>query len=244
MTDTLHPSPETIESSAPVEAVANTPAAPKRAAKPDVFPVLEKMAALYPQLFGAVFLPLKRGIFQDLLEAHPDAFERESLKAALSMHTRSTRYLTAVAAGEQRHDLQGQAVEAMAPEHVHHALLEVFRRRQMRGKEDLRPKLIARIVVAFEASGLTPLAYAELVRSRDEGANAVLDEAMLEAQARAAKTEALLQAFKASGKTVDEFADMYGMDPRAVLRRLHNARTRAAAPAPAVVDAPALPAAE
>jgi ProP effector len=127
--------------------------APKRPAKPDVFPVLEKMAALYPQLFGAVFLPLKRGIFQDLLEAHPDAFERESLKAALSMHTRSTRYLTAVAAGEQRHDLQGQAVEAMAPEHVHHALLEVFRRRQMRSKEDLRPKLIARIVVAYEASG-------------------------------------------------------------------------------------------
>lgn len=199
------------------------PAAPKRPAKPDVFPVLDKMAALYPQLFGAVFLPLKRGIFQDLLEAHPDAFERDSLKAALSMHTRSTRYLTAVAAGEQRHDLQGQPVEAMAPEHVHHALLEVFRRRQMRGKEDLRPKLIARIVVAFEASGLTPLAYAELVRSRDEGANAVLDEAMAEAEARAAKTEALLQAFKASGKPVDEFADMYGMDPRAVSRMLARA---------------------
>ncbi len=212
MTETLHSSPETIEASAP-----------KRPAKPDVFPVLEKMAALYPQLFGAVFLPLKRGIFQDLLEAHPDALERESLKAALSMHTRSTRYLTAVAAGEQRHDLQGQAVEAMAPEHVHHALLEVFRRRQMRSKEDLRPKLIARIVVAYEASGLTPLAYAELVRSRDEAANAVLDEAMLEAQARAAKTEALLQAFKASGKTVDEFADMYGMDPRAVSRMLARA---------------------
>ena len=239
MTDTLIPSTETIETPALVEAVAlatpadtevvaeapeaNTPATPKRAAKPDVFPVLEKMAALYPQLFGAVFLPLKRGIFQDLLEAHPDAFERESLKAALSMHTRSTRYLTAVAAGEQRHDLQGQPVEAMAPEHVHHALLEVFRRRQMRGKEDLRPKLVARIVVAFEASGLTPLAYAELVRSRDEGANAVLDEAMVEAQARAAKSEALLQAFKASGKTVDEFADMYGMDPRAVSRMLARA---------------------
>ena len=199
---------------------ADKAATPKRPAKPDIFPVLEKMATLYPTLFGAVFLPLKRGIFQDLLEAHPDAFERESLKAALSMHTRSTRYLTAVAAGEQRHDLQGQAVEAMAPEHVHHALLEVFRRRQMRGKEDLRPKLIARIVVAFEASGLTPLAYAELVRSRDEAANAVLDEALAEADARAAKSEALLRAFEASGKTVDEFADMYGMDPRAVRRML------------------------
>jgi sRNA-binding protein len=252
MTDTLSPASETIDTTAPdlpvaqppeaetaemaamatpTEAAATaeagdepaTPATPKRAAKPDVFPVLEKMAALYPPLFGAVFLPLKRGIFQDLLAAHPEDFERDSLKAALSLHTRSTRYLTAVASGEDRHDLEGKPVEAMAPEHVHHALLEVFRRRQTRSKEDLRPKLIQRIVVACEASGLTPQAYAELVRSRDEAANAVLDDAMVEAEARAAKTEALLQAFKASGKSLEVFADMYGMDPRAVSRMLARA---------------------
>jgi ProP effector len=249
MTDTQSPASETIETTVPdlpvaqpqedktaeiaatatsadaaATAEAGDPAAtPKRPAKPDVFPVLEKMAALYPQLFGAVFLPLKRGIFQDLLAAHPEDFERDSLKAALSLHTRSTRYLTAVASGEDRHDLEGKPVEAMAPEHVHHALLEVFRRRQTRSKEDLRPKLIQRIVVACEASGLTPQAYAELVRSRDEAANAALDEAMMDAEARAAKTEALLQAFKASGKSLEVFADMYGMDPRAVSRMLARA---------------------
>lgn len=235
MTDTLPPTPsETVEPVAPVTSadapVANAVATPdaaraatKRAPKPDVFPVLEKMAALYPKLFGAVFLPLKRGIFQDLLDAHPDTFERDSLKAALSLHTRSTRYLTAVASGEHRHDLQGASVEAMAPEHVHHALLEVFRRRQTRSKEDLRPKLVQRVVVAWEASGLSPTDYAERVRSRDEAANAVLDEAMVEAEARAAKTEALLQAFKASGKSLEVFADMYGMDPRAVGRMLARA---------------------
>lgn len=216
MTDTLPTPPETLADDAPVVVA-------KRAPKPDVFPVLEQMAALYPQMFGATFLPMKRGIFQDLLEAHPDTFERDSLKAALALHTRSTRYLTAVASGEDRYDLQGKPVEAMAPEHVHHALLEVFRRRQGRSKEDLRPKLVQRIVVACEASGLTPQAYSELVRSRDEAANAVLDEAMAEANTRAAKTEALLQAFKASGKSLDVFADMYGMDPRAVSRMLARA---------------------
>lgn len=217
MTDTVTPAAETL---AETPSAASQPAA-KRAAKPDVFPVLEKLAALYPKHFGAEFLPLKRGIFQDLLDAHPDTFDRDLLKAALSFHTRSTRYLTVVASGQQRHDLQGTAVEAMAPEHVHHALLEVFRRRQTRSKEDLRPKLIARIVQALEASGLTtPQAYAELVRSRDEAANAALDEALAEAEARAAKSEALLRAYEASGKTVEEFADMYGMDPRAVRRML------------------------
>jgi ProP effector len=174
-------------------------------------------------MFGATFLPMKLGIFQELLAAHPETFEKDSLKAALSHHARSTRYLTAVASGADRFDLQGKPVEAMAPEHVHHALLEVFRRRQTRTNEDLRPKLLQRIVVAFEASGLTPQAYTELVRSRDETANAVLDEAMAEASAQAAKTEALAKAFQASGKTVEVFADMYGLDPRAVSRMLARA---------------------
>lgn len=190
-----------------------------------VHPALEKLAALYPHLFGEVFLPLKRGIFQDLLAAHPDAFPREDLKEALAQHTRSTRYLTGVAAGWKRHDLQGQPVEDMAPEHVYHALVEVFRRRQQRGgAEDLRGKLRNRILQAFDASGLSREAYVELVRSRDEAANAVLDEAMAEAASRAAKDEALLRAFEASGKAVEEFADMYGLDVRTATHSLERAR--------------------
>jgi ProP effector len=199
------------------------PAAP-RAPRPAVQPVLEQLAALYPALFGAVFLPLKRGIFQDLLAAHPEAFEREALKAALSVHTRSTRYLTAVASGQQRHDLQGLPVEVMAPEHVHHALLEVFRRRQARTQEDLRPKLRSRMLQAFEASGLSREAYTELVRSRDEAANALLDEALAQSSERAARAEALLRAFEASGQTVEAFADMYGLDPQTAARTLAQAR--------------------
>ena len=192
-----------------------------------VHPVLEQLAALYPRLFGAVFLPLKRGIFQDLMAAHPELLEKEPLKEALARHTRCTRYLTVMASGQQRHDLQGQAVEAVAPEHVHLALLEVFRRRQGRAgiTEDLRPKLVGRILQALEASGLSREAYAQRVRGRDEAANAVLDEALAEAAVRAAKDEALLGAFTSSGQeTVQAFADMYGMDAHTVARSLERAR--------------------
>ena len=132
-----------------------------------------------------------------------------------------------------------QPVEAMAPEHVHQALLEVYRRRQGRGPDDLLPKLRARIVRNIEASGLTREDYAERVRTRDEAANALLDEALTELAAKQAREEALLRAFEASGKSLAEFADMYGMDPRTVERSLHSARQRAAAPA-----APAAPAAD
>ena len=187
-------------------------------------PLLEQLAQLYPRLFGHVAVPLKRGIFHELQAAHPELLERNALKEALGLHTRSTRYLTVVAAGQKRHDLHGQPVEDMAPEHIYQALLEVFRRRHSRAGEDLRPKLRNRMLQAFEASGLSRQAYAELVHCRDEAANHLLDEALAEAAARGAKDEALLRAFDASGQTVDAFADMYGMDPNMASRMLESAR--------------------
>ncbi|KRB30329.1 proq activator of osmoprotectant transporter prop [Acidovorax sp. Root70] len=203
---------------------AGAPRAPQR-----VHPALEQLAGLYPSLFGAVFRPLKRGIFQDLLAAHPELFEREALKVALGIHTRSTRYLQSVAAGDKRHDLQCQPVEDMAPEHVHHALLEVYRRKKARATEDLLPKLRNRMMAAFEASGFTREAYTERVLSRDDAANAILEEAFAEWSARNAKDEALLRAFEASGQTLEAFADMYGLVPRTVGQQLERARRLAAA---------------
>ena len=203
-------------------------AAPRNDARAAVrqHPVLDQLAQLVPALFGETPKPLKRGIFQDLLDAHPGVLESEGLKAALALHTRSTRYLSVVASGQPRHDLAGQPVEALAPEHVHHALIEVFRRRQGRTPEDLRPKLRQRIVQAFEASGLGREAYATLVASRDEAANAITQEALGEAAGRAARDEALLRAFDASGKTVEAFADMYGMPAQEARRTLERARAR------------------
>ena len=209
---------------------AGAPGAGRRAPQ-GVPPALEALAALYPHLFGAVFLPLKRGIFQDLLAAHPEKFEREELKAALGIHTRSTRYLQSVAAGEMRHDLAGEAVEAMAPEHVHHALLEVFRRKsnnKNRANEDLLPKLRNRMMGAFEASGLTREAYTELVLSRDAATNANLEQAFAEWAVRNARDEALLRAFDASGLGLREFSEMYGLESRAVGPQLERARWLAA----------------
>lgn len=201
-------------------------------------PVLEQLAALYPGLFGQVFLPLKRGIFQDLLTAHPAVLVRDTLKVALALHTRSTRYLVSVAKGLPRHDLQGQAVEDMAPEHVHQALLEVYRRRQTRTSDDLRPELLTRISQVFESSGLSKEAYDALVRSKDEAANALLDEALAEASALHAKDEALRRAFEQSGLNVADFAGMYGMAVDAVEKRLQRAQRRQAMPAAPAEGAP------
>lgn len=190
----------------------------------EVNPVLEKLFELYPNLFGAKFLPLKLGIFHDLLARHPDVFKKDELKLAMGQHARSTRYLECVAAGLARHDLDGAAVEPVAAEHVHHAILEVFRRRQARSKDDLRPRLTVLLKQAIENSGMTPDDYAALVRVQDEATNALLDDATAELKAEAAKREALMVTFTASGKTEAEFADMYGMDLKLVSSVLARVR--------------------
>ena len=189
-----------------------------------VLPVLEQLFETCPQLFGAEFLPLKLGIFQDILTAYPDKFKKDTLRAALGVHTRSTRYLHSVAAGKWRHDLTGTAVEPVAPEHVFASILEMYRRRQARQKADLRPQVVQQILAAFAASGLSPQDYEVLVHSADEQTNALLKEALdIETQARARQV-ATARAFEASGKTPEEFADMYGMAVTEVVKALERSR--------------------
>ena len=193
-----------------------TPVAPsqKPARPPSVQPVLEKLFELYPHLFGSKFLPLKLGIFQELLAAHPQHFQRDTLKAALGVHTRSGRYLQCVAARRQRHDLAGAPVEDVAPEHVYLAILELFRRRQHRSPVDLGPELRGRLVEAIEASGLSQQDYLARIKLHDVQANPALEEAFAEIRQKLARQEALSKAYLASGKTPEEFADMYGLNAR------------------------------
>ena len=203
-----------MSTATPLAEEASSRSSPAAARARPVQSVLEKLFELYPQLFGAEFRPLKLGIFQELLAAHPEQFQRESLKAALGFHTRSTRYLQSVAAGHKRHDLQGNPGEEVAPEHVYLTLLELFRRRQARAREDLRPKFRAQLMAAYEASGLSRQDYQARVQNSDADATALLEEAFAEHEQKLAKHEALRRTFESSGKSADEFADMYGIDKR------------------------------
>ena len=224
--------PENIENNASTDdiatpatvtpATATPPAEQQKQAKPklDIQPVLQKLFELYPQLFGNTFLPLKLGTYQDLMAAHPGVFQKDSLKAALGFHARSTRYLQCVAAGNKRHDLQGSAVEDVSPEHLYLALLEVFRRRQSRSKIDLRPTFRAQLITAFEASGLSRQEYQLRVQTNEAEATLLLEEALAEYDAKFAKQTALKRAFESSGKSAAEFAEMYGLDQKYVATAL------------------------
>ncbi len=221
--------PESIESVESTAAVTAPQAETQKLVKPkiDVQPVLQKLFEHYPHLFGNAFLPLKLGTYQDLMSAHPEVFQKDSLKAALGFHARSTRYLQCVADGNKRHDLQGNAVEDVSPEHVYLALLELFRRRvisnaKSRTKLDLRPTFRKQLIAAFVASGLSRQDYQLRVQNADVEATALLEEALAEHDAKQAKQTALKRAFESSGKKTAEFAEMYGLDLVDVERMLSN----------------------
>jgi ProP effector len=117
-------------------------------------------------------------------------------------------------------------VEDVAPEHVHHAIMEVFRRRQARSKEDLRPWLRTRLIQSIEASGLSREEYTQRVPTQDPVALEALDEAFAAIAEQAAKREALRRAFEASGRSIEAFAEMYGIELSVVRRALAPARAR------------------
>ena len=198
------------------------PAQPARPASP----VLERLFALYPKMFGARFLPLKLGVYQELLALHGEEFKKEDLKLAMGQHARSTRYLESVAAGEKRHDLQGEPVEDVAPEHAQQAIFEVYRRRKVRSKDDPRAWLLARLEHTIDQSGLDRQAWDARVGTTDEFAVAALDEAFAALAEKVARREALRRAFEASGLEVQAFASMYGMDLAVVKFALSRAVTR------------------
>jgi ProP effector len=227
---------DTVETAEPAEAAESINPAekqkPTKSEKPkiDVQPVLQKLFELYPHLFGNAFLPLKLGTYQDLMAAHPEDFKKDTLKAALGFHARSTRYLQCVADGNKRHDLQGNAVEDVSAEHVYLALLELFRRRvisnaKARTKLNLRPIFRKQLIAAFVSSGLSRQDYQVRVQNADVEATALLEEALAEHDAKQAKQTALKRAYSAfegSGKKTAEFAEMYGLDLSEVEKMLQK----------------------
>jgi ProP effector len=217
MTDTI--APPTADAAPPTAGTAKPKGkGGKRPARP-THPLLHTLFTLYPALFGARFLPLKLGVFEEMRAAHPDALPAEELKVALGLHTRSNRYIEAVASGLPRHDLNAQPVEPVAPEHVHHAILELYRRKSTTPQEPAaRQRAVAQLADAIERSGLGRDGYNERFGAAPAGRE-LLDEALAAIGQKAAKQEALRRAFTASGKSVEDFADMYGM-PVADVKRL------------------------
>jgi len=128
----------------------------------------------------------------------------------------------AVASGLARHDLQARPVEPAAPEHVHHAILELYKRRGGKAQVQARQHAIEQLATAVEGSGLGREGYRERFTSSDDNLQSLLEDALSIVAQRSARREALQNAFRASGKTIGEFAEMYGLDPKEAKAQLEQ----------------------
>lgn len=242
----LHEATPSTPASAP-EALPETPAKTqggksshkghKGGGKHEAHPLLEQFARELPKLFGQHLLPLRRGIYDDLKAAYPQVPE-DDLKQALALHTRSTRYLQAVASGQARHGLDGKAEEAVADEHVFHALAELYRRklrraaradapRQQEQQKQAREWLEKRLQQAMHRAPQGAAAFVQAAHTRDATIAAMLERCAAQITERNARDEAMLRAFEASGAGVAEFADMYGMSAQEAGLMLARARMHA-----------------
>jgi sRNA-binding protein len=97
--------------------------------------VLAALRALWPHSIGAC-RPLALGIAHAIAAELPD-LPRERLRAVISYHCRSTRYLRACSAeGAMRVDLRGAEVEPVSAEHRAQAAARVvhIRKTMKKGK--------------------------------------------------------------------------------------------------------------
>src|SRR5205085_2676522 len=101
-----------------------------------------------------------------------------------------------------------------------YAILELYKRRSSKAPEQARKHAIEQLAAAIEASGMSREDYRERFSSPDDKLQSLLEEALAIVAQKSARREAVQNAFRASGKTVAEFAEMYGLDPAEAKRLL------------------------
>ena len=94
-----------------------------------------------PLVKGEAVMPLKQGIYEDLLHAFPDA-NPERLRPALGRYTRSLTYLHVLRQGGDRHDMDGSPAGEITDGHREYAAVqfeqqrEFLKARRLAGKDE------------------------------------------------------------------------------------------------------------
>jgi sRNA-binding protein len=182
------------------------PETPAAAAPAELSPAAcaERLAALFPALFGGPPKPIKLRIQADIQQRSPGVFTRKSLSGFLHRHTTSTAYLKALAHSSERFDLDGVPAGELAAEHREAAVAELERRRAI-----------------FEARR-----QAERDAQRQAEA-AARRERDAEFEARRERA-ALLRAFETTTLTRANFCALKGIAEAELEARLAQARTERA----------------
>lgn len=162
---------------------------------------LEDLRVRHPHCFGqdVVATPLKLNIVDDLHLAYGGSYTLAELRRGVYNHTKSNRYLQCLVEGRPRIGLDGQPAGVVSPSECREAQQELLLRRP------------AELLRQVQASRLGPSQYRRREGIAVERFWAAYEKSLALLKCRCSEQAELVAAFKASGKSMEDFAKSYGI---------------------------------
>jgi sRNA-binding protein len=202
------------DTAATVSEATDTDATAAASAALSVRAVGQLLATHFPALFAGPARPLKLRIQADIQQRVPGVFTREQLSAFLRRHTGQTAYLSAMARGGQRIDLDGAPAGEIAAEHREAAATEVQRRR-------------ANQQARFEQEREALRQQREAVRQEREALRREQDALHREQEQAMRRRASLLHDYENTRLSAANFCALKGIDPAQLDTLLAQARQEA-----------------
>lgn len=170
----------------------------------------------FPVAFGDNAVPLKVGIGKDVHESLEGAFGRKVIEAAIGRHVRTRAYLVGLTEGANRVDLGGRHVGRVSATEFARAKkqLDLMDSCGGAGADSLAKKDRAQLLKRYEASSKPAQEFADLVELDVMDLNQRLERARLEREQRQAEARELVERWRSSGLSRNQFCKAEKIKPR------------------------------
>lgn len=177
---------------------------------------VELLRERFPAAFGTNVAPLKVGIGNDAHTELRGVFGRKIIEAAIGRHVRTRAYLLALMSGSPRVNLRGDAVARVSEAEAGRAKrqLQLMDTRGGQGSDGLAKKGRAQLLRRFEASTKPLQEFADLVELDAADAAQRLDLARHEREQRQAEAKELVERWRKSGLSRNQFCKTSRIKPR------------------------------
>lgn len=181
----------------------------------------QSICQLYPEVFGSHIRPLKIGIANDLMAAHP-ALPKKLMHTILGGHTRRVAYIAALAAGGPRYALDGTPSGEVTEQERSDARARLKTIRESKQENQLAEKARSQILKDYEANTLSFAEFAEHRGMSHDQLTSDPDKARHERARRHAARLKLVESYKSSGLDIETFAAKSGKSVAQVTRAINK----------------------
>lgn len=184
----------------------------------------------FPVAFGGDAVPLKVGIGQDVHRYISGEFGRKVIDAAIGRHVRTRTYLVCLVEGADRVDLFGKQVGRVSFAESSRARKQLEQMETSGGSDDdgLAKKNRAQLLKRYEGSSKVLQEFADLVELDLADLTSRLEKARSEREQRQAEARELVERWRLSGLSRNQFCKAERIKPRKLETALERMGTAGA----------------